>query len=198
MRLIVIISIVLSSYLCKAQKVDAISKVEIADSVVVKNKKRNPNRAALLSAICPGLGQAYNRSYWKMPIVYAAVGGSIYGIIINQKNFNEISAVYKRRINKDSTGNLMPELGSNDAVLYQLNYYRRWRDLSYILVTASYLLNIIEAHVDAHLKDFDVSDNLSMKIKPSIFQAQGLVIPGFSLSFRVKEKRKFQKISSLE
>lgn len=198
MRFLISSILLLSTYFTFAQSIDTITTNTKSDTVMVRQKKHNPNKAALLSAICPGLGQAYNKSYWKIPVVYAAVGGSIYSIIFNQKNFTELSAVYKRRINKDSTGNLMPELGSNDAVLYQVNYYRRWRDLSYILATASYLLNIIEAHVDAHLKGFDVSDNLSMKIKPSILQTGGAVLPGVSLSFHVKEKQKLNKSISLE
>ncbi len=143
------------------------------DSVKVEkkaNKKAiygNARKTTLMSVFLPGLGQVYNRKYWKVPVIYAGLGGFGYLLATNQKKFAYYRDNLKYENDNDSnTINVTdPKLGS-DQLLSEKNRYRKYRDLGIIGCTIVYVLNIIDANVDAHLKTFDVSDDLSMKITP--------------------------------
>ena len=125
-----------------------------------------PSRAAFYSAVLPGLGQAYNRKYWKIPIVYAAIGTGVYFIVDNQNKFDRFQTAYKRRISGrpdefDGTGS-NPDI-SNAGLIRAQEFYKKNRDLSIFITLGLYALNIIEANVDAHLDDRAFNRNLSWK-----------------------------------
>lgn len=166
-----------------------LSKAErtaIADSLN-KIKKHSPKKATIMSALLPGLGQVYNRQWWKVPIVYAGFAGVIYGIAFNSKYFNDYRSAYKIRLTQPPGSD--PYYGKyTDANLLDLQqFYRKNRDLCYIIFAGVYVLNILDANVSAHLFDFDVSDDLSMHIRPSILTTGGgQTIPTLSLSLRFK------------
>ena len=125
-----------------------------------------PKRAALL-ALAPGVGQIYNKSYWKAPIVYAALGTCTFFVVINQQNFAEFRDAYRLRLDGDATTTDKYVGVYSDASLRTLrNYYRRNRDFSIIIGVAMYGLSIMEAYVDAHLKHFTVSESLTLHLKP--------------------------------
>lgn len=135
--------------------------------------KRNPKshypiKAAFYSAMLPGLGQAYNRKYWKIPIVYAALGVGVGFVIYNERLYNDARISYITRTDNDPDSNYETsetiEL-TNDNLITVSEYYRRNRDLSYIITAGLYFLNIIDAIVDGHLYNFDVSDDLSRRRK---------------------------------
>lgn len=127
-----------------------------------------PKRAVIASAVLPGGGQFYNKSYWKIPIVYVALGTATYFVISNQNQYTRFQKAYRLRI--DNNPNTIDEFADRFSNPQQIkvyrDYYRRNRDLSIIFGMIGYSLNIIEAYVDAHLKHFDVSDDLSIKITP--------------------------------
>ncbi len=176
-------------HLAFAQKKDSSGlRVLGVDSVAVKKvaidstgrKKHSPRKATIRSAIIPGWGQAYNRSYWKIPVVYAALG--ITGVIFNYNRvqYNKVKYAYFYVINRntaDSTkfsiDNVDPQLKSRalagDSYSLQLyrNEFRKDLDYSVLFFLFFWALNVVDATVDGHLKDFDVSNDLSMKIKPS-------------------------------
>lgn len=143
--------------------------------------KPNPTRAVLYSAICPGLGQIYNRKYWKLPLVYGSFMGCIYAVTWNNKNLKDYSQAYKDIMSDDpvlnnSWQNFLP-YGANpeeyihnsnfqDRLKRQKDYYRRYRDLSIIITGLVYFICMIDAYVDAQLFDFDISPNLSMRVVP--------------------------------
>lgn len=138
-----------------------------SDSLTALYKKR-ANKAALYSALLPGAGQVYNKKYWKVPILAAGFGTLIYFIDFNNDYYQEYKTAYANRIDGDSlTTDNYPNYTVNDLSVRK-DYYRRNRDLCIILVGGVYVLNIIDAYVDAQLKGFDISDNLSMKISPSL------------------------------
>jgi hypothetical protein len=135
------------------------------------------NRAAIFSAALPGAGQFYNKKYWKLPILYG--GGVALGLAIeyNNRYYKIFREAYKLRVDGDSTtiDKFDPESSSNtvkypeaDALLLRKDYYRRTRDLMWIIGGVVYVLNIIDAYVDAHLANFDVSDNLSFRASPDL------------------------------
>lgn len=141
-----------------------------ATDTTQKVKVHSPKKAAWMSAVLPGLGQAYNKKYWKIPIVYAGLGTATYFLISNIQEYNKISNHY-RFLEDSSTGRFEPEyalLGLNDEELirsiarsYQTNY--EWSGAAFILV---YALNIVDAMVDGYLYNFDVSKNLKGSWEP--------------------------------
>lgn len=124
-----------------------------------------PAKAAFFSAVLPGLGQAYNKKYWKIPLVYGALGTSMYFYISNNKNYHKYRDAYKSRLEGYVTDDLA--LLDNNRLIAGQKYYQRNRDLSALVTLAFYVLNIIDANVDAALIQFNVDENLS--IRPVIY-----------------------------
>lgn len=126
-----------------------------------------PSKAAFYSAVLPGLGQAYNKRYWKIPIVYAAIGAGIYFYVDNKNEYNRYRDAYKRRLagftDDEFWGTGSSPAISNDALIRAQQTLRRNKDLSLLLTILAYTLNIVDANVDAHLLQFNVDDNLAIK-----------------------------------
>jgi len=119
-----------------------------------------------MSALLPGLGQAYNKKYWKLPIIYGGFAGLGYSIDFANKKYKDFKEAYILRVDGDP--DKYPQV-SEDGLLQLKEYYRRNRDLSYILTAGLYILNIIDANVDAHFFDYDISKDLSLNITPHIY-----------------------------
>jgi len=128
-----------------------------------------PAKAAFYSAVLPGLGQAYNKRYWKIPIVYAGIGTSIYFHLENKKDYKRFRDIYKRRLEgyKDDEyyGDGETPRISNQRLQDAQRTAQRNKDLSIAVAVGFYLLNIIDANVDAHLKQFNISEDLSLRPK---------------------------------
>ena len=124
-----------------------------------------PAKAAFYSAILPGLGQAYNKKYWKIPIVYGAIGTSLYFYIDNNKKYHQYRDAYKRRL-EGYTDDNFSYLDKTRLIAGQ-KFYQRNRDLSALITLAFYALNIVDANVDAALLQFNVDENLS--VRPIIY-----------------------------
>ncbi|HOU99315.1 MAG TPA: DUF5683 domain-containing protein [Bacteroidales bacterium] len=130
--------------------------------------KHSPKLAATFSAVLPGLGQAYNKKYWKIPIVYAGIGTLAYLSIRNNNYYQDFKTAYKNLYDTNPNGyyymyNTSFTLSGLEA---GKNYYRRYRDMYAIFTVGVYVLNIVDAAVDGYLYDFDISDDLSLKIQP--------------------------------
>lgn len=124
-----------------------------------------PAKAAFYSAVLPGLGQAYNKKYWKIPLVYGAMGTSLYFYLDNNKKYHQYRDAYKRRLEGYNDDNFT-YLDNNRLIAGQ-KFYQRNRDLSALVTLGFYVLNIIDANVDAALIQFNVDENLS--VKPVIY-----------------------------
>lgn len=142
-----------------------------------------PSKAAFYSAVVPGLGQVYNRSYWKVPLVYAAIGTTAYFFINNNKQYNRYRDAYKQRL----TGQIDEFDGvlSNQNLIDAQKQFRSNRDLSLLLVFGAYILNIVDANVDAHLQQFNISENLSLKPNAQQNFLTGGLDFGLSLNFKL-------------
>lgn len=141
-----------------------------------------PARAAFYSAIVPGLGQAYNKKYWKIPIVYGAIGTGVYFYSSNNQEYHRYRDAYKQRL-KGLDDEFKGQYSDATLINAQRTFQRN-RDLSLIVTIGLYVLNIVEANVDAHLKQFNVNDDLSFRpeIYPSdINQQQNL---GLTMTYR--------------
>ena len=144
--------------------------------------KHSPAKAAMMSAVVPGLGQIYNRRYWKLPIVYAAIGVSVGFFVFWQNEFSCYRRAYVDMNDNDpytnyhlsSKFNFFPdfytETQRNQYITKRKDQYRTNRDWSIVAMAAAYALNIIDANVDAHLMDFSLDDNISLKIRPNIIE----------------------------
>jgi hypothetical protein len=166
-------------------------------------------RATMLAVSFPGLGQIYNRKYWKVPLVYAGFGGLIYAIGFNTREYNTFMTAYQ-----DFTDNiretdsylrlirgvdpktydpvLYPDsyIPSNaswykDRMLRQVDYFKKYRDLSYIGIAAWYLFTVLDANVDASLFNYDVKDDLELKVEPVMLPLSGHGEMGMFLCLKI-------------
>jgi len=168
---------------------------QVIQQVIQPSKERtefkpNPTRAVLYSVFFPGLGQAYNRKYWKLPIVYGGFVGCAYAITWNDTQYNSYKQAFggitafiesNGKIDDGSWHNYLRPGETPENISYsrqselanrfknQKDYFRRYRDLSIIISVGLYALCILDAYVDAQLFDFDVSPDLSMRVEPVIF-----------------------------
>ncbi len=142
-----------------------------------KKVRSNASKAALRSAILPGFGQVYNKKYWKVPIVYGILAIPISTFGYNSTWYNKTRFAYTTRVTKDSANfpNIAPELqplSTSSLKLYR-NEFRKGMDFSILGFLLLWGINIIDATVDGHLKSFDISDELSLRVVPTISPAVG-------------------------
>ncbi|MGG5505269.1 MULTISPECIES: DUF5683 domain-containing protein [unclassified Myroides] len=123
-----------------------------------------PSRAAFYTSIVPGLGQIYNKKYWKVPLVYAGIGIPVYFWADNQRNYDRYRNEYKNRL-QGKIDQTDPTLAGLDEqrLLDGQNFYRKNRDLSVVIAVGFYVLSIVDANVDAHLMQFNVNENLTIQ-----------------------------------
>lgn len=138
----------------------------VVDTVLIESyaKRFNPARASLFAAVLPGLGQVYNKKYWKLPLVYGGFGAIGYGLNFYQELYKD----YKNQlyyILENGTEESL-EGFTEDQLRPAIDQARHERDFMIILMAGMYILQIIDAHVDAHLKEFDVNPNLQVKMQP--------------------------------
>jgi len=148
---------------------DSIKVVSSNELMTFGTTEHSPKTALLRSLALPGLGQAYNKKYWKIPIIYAALGTSVYFIVDNNRQYNEYKDAYIIRNDGDSTTTDDYPQYTNDNLITLIDYYRRNRDLSVVLTAGIYLINVLDAMVDAHLYEFDVSDELTIRVRPELY-----------------------------
>ncbi|MGZ5248181.1 MAG: DUF5683 domain-containing protein [Flavitalea sp.] len=163
----------------------------------IMKPKHSPRKAAIRSAIIPGWGQAYNRKYWKIPIVYAAIGVPV-GTFIYNRNWYAKTRDAARMIGTGDTANyesrVDPQLwvfftrdNTLGSLLNYRNEFRRNMDYSILITLAMWGLNVIDATVDAHLREFDVSEDLSLKIRPTINNFN--FTPGLSVVMTIGKRK---------
>lgn len=141
--------------------------IALKDSSKVKVRHHSPKMALLLSAVLPGLGQAYNKKYWKIPIIYAGLGGLSYLIYFEDNKYQCYRNAYIYQVDGDPLTKGICNGRSDVTTLETLkNYYRRNRDLAISGMALWYALNLVDAVVDGHLYHFDVSDNISLNWRP--------------------------------
>ena len=138
-------------------------RIEQKDSIFLA--KHSPKKATIYSAVFPGLGQIYNHKYWKVPIVYAGFGGLIYGIVYNDNKYDYYKEQYKYMLDNNLTE--WEDLTIQQAEVYK-DYHKRYRDLFYIGTAGFYVLQILDATVDAHLINYDISEDIALIIDPAI------------------------------
>jgi hypothetical protein len=194
-RLIIFLGLV--SFILLGTPKIANSQIIEADtaSVVSTVIVRSPHKATMYSVMFPGLGQAYNKKYWKIPILYAGIGATIYAISWNTKYYKIYKTAYADFSNyydykyqdddediEEPTGSSYEDLLDVDfsetsssydswfksTLLNKKDSYKQDRDLSYIILAGVYVLNIVDAAIDAHFTNFNVNNDLTIKVEPAI------------------------------
>lgn len=163
----------------------------VSTDTIARRKRRDwntwrpsPKRAMWLAIVLPGAGQIYNRKYWKLPIVYGGFVGCVYAMRWNNQMYRDYSQAYLDIMDDDPNTqsynqflHLGAEIDDSNLSRYQTLFkkrkdrYRKWRDLSFFALVGVYALSVIDAYVDASLSEFDISDNLSLRVEPAIMQA---------------------------
>lgn len=192
--------LVVNTFVITAQEQDTLQKhnpVIVKDTfplpdtafVAVVVKKHSPHKAIMYSLICPGLGQVYNHKYWKLPIIYGAGGTFAYFILYHQDKYEKFRDANNAYTNMDPDDVTEKTIFYIDGIPYRpsslsrgRDTYRRWRDLNIAGLGALYLLNVIDAMVDAYFFNYDISDDLSLKMEPALIQGPGVTA---SLGFRI-------------
>jgi hypothetical protein len=193
---------------CVQQNIIAQDTLSLSKPLKPKLKKE-PLKATMMAVAFPGLGQIYNRKYWKIPLVYAGFAGLIYSVGFNSSNYNMYMKAYQDFTDAiketDSYMKLIrAEPSTYDPVLFPDSYvpsnasyykdgmlrlvdsYKRYRDLSYIGIAAWYLISILDANVDASLFNYDISNNLDIAVIPAILPfTGGFAGTGLNLTFKV-------------
>lgn len=161
---------------------------QVKDTVNV----HSPKKAAIKSLILPGLGQAYNKKYWKIPVIYGAVAGLYFWSDFSNTNLKNATTAF---CDLNDSGGDYTKITINEyrlqgittsQIQQKVNEYRRDRDFAYILMGLTYILNIVDANVDAHLLNYNVSDDLSLQLKPSTQNSLNGLSSGFTLSLKLK------------
>jgi hypothetical protein len=188
--------------------------ISAQDTIAVPEKvkrflKADPMRATMLAVALPGLGQIYNRKFWKVPFVYAGFGGAVFAITYNSTNYSKFMKAYQDFTDDIPQTDSYLELIKNadpatyDPVLHpktydpsaaswytermlrQVDLFKKYRDLSYIGFAAWYLITVLDANVDASLLNYDISDNLNLQIEPVQIPQEGYTSLGMNVSLKV-------------
>jgi coproporphyrinogen III oxidase-like Fe-S oxidoreductase len=145
-----------------------------------KKNMSSVKKATLLSII-PGGGQIYNKSYWKVPVIYAGFGALGYSYVFYNRVYNDVRQAYIQKLNNEPITNPEYENVSEDMLYNLRESYRKSRDLSVIGMAGWYAFNLMDAAVDAHLKGFDVGEKLTLKVKPQYQYGPSYSYAGLSL-----------------
>mgnify|MGYP001079032189 CR=1 FL=1 len=177
--------------LCATAQRDSVRVIQAErDTVTIASyaNRYDPRKALLFAAVLPGLGQVYNKKYWKLPLVYGGIGATAYAINFYQDGYR----LYRRELFYNLDNNLAQDTQVNPNTGYTtsqlrtiVDRYRRERDFMIIIMMGVYILQMVDAHVDAHLKEFDLNPNLQVRVEPS-FTNELLTgrMGGFSVKFR--------------
>lgn len=168
----------------------AVIKAQEIRKITWNTDPLSPSKAAFYSAVLPGLGQIYNKSYWKVPIVWGAIGVGVYAYIWNDKKHTAYRTAYKRRLDgftddeffgNSPTGN--PRI-NEEGLRRAQKHFQRQKEMSLLITIGLYALNIIEANVDAHLKQYNVDDRLALQPFMRIDEVTN--VPQYGLTFQMK------------
>jgi len=166
----------------KTADTDTLVVEEISEPTEIINPL-SPAKAAFYSAVLPGLGQAYNKKYWKIPIVYGALGTGIYFYVSNNKEYNRYRDAYKRRLAGFEDDEFFNRV-TLDGLQRAQKFFRKNKEVSLLVTIGIYALNIIDANVDAHLLQYNVNENLTLVPHFKVNELDAKSDVGLTLNFK--------------
>ena len=160
--------------------------IVVKDSILQKEEYNPlaPAKAAFYSAVIPGLGQVYNKRYWKIPIIYAGMAAGIYFYKQQDEEYDRFRNAYNRRLAGYTDDEFIGI--SDDRLINAQKSAQKNKDISIIVTVAFYLLNVVDANVDAHLRQYEVSDDLSLQPNFDVNPINAKTQYGMSLTYRFK------------
>jgi len=191
-KLTVLIVFIIFSFQAKSQ-LDSTEYIFNADTTLytknTNNLKRNNPQIATLLSIVPGAGQVYNRQYWKIPIFYGLLGYQAYNFSVKNKKFHKYLYALGAKQRNDTEYIFPADIKdlTNEQLTQYKDKYRRSRDLSFVLFIAIWGFNIMDANVYAHLYNFDISEDLSIRIRPEIIPTYAIKnenVAGLTIQFK--------------
>lgn len=170
---------------------DDTTPVENIEAVEPDKKVKNvpeydplaPARAAFYSAVLPGLGQAYNKQYWKIPIAYGGFATTIYFYVKNDREYDRFRDAFKRRLAGFEDDEFFGVV-TDDGLIEAQRFYQRNKEISILVTVGVYILNIVDANVAAHLRQFNVNEDLSFEPEFEFNELTGKTNLGVSLNYR--------------
>jgi hypothetical protein len=194
-KFLLILAIFFFPFIISAQDSNDSIDGELGDNIIIQDSisrppidPLSPSKAAFYSAILPGLGQAYNKKYWKIPIVYAALGTGIFFYLDNDKEYKRYRDAFKRRLagftDDEFYGTGSTPQISNEALIRAQRTLRRNKEVSLLVTIGIYALNIIDANVDAHLLQYNVDENLALKPHFNFNELDATTSLGLTLDFK--------------
>ena len=141
----------------------------------------DPGKATVYSILCPGLGQVYNSEYWKIPIYWGAIAGGVYFYSNNKRNYERYKWIYDQATSTDPEVEKPPI--SADNALYYRDIFRRYRDYSILSIALFYVVQIVDANVFAYMQDFEINDDISMRLEPTVITPDYAQVPSLGLGF---------------
>lgn len=166
---------------------DSVKYEEVNEIPTDSSEIHSVSRATWLSTLLPGAGQAYNEKYWKMPIVYAGLGACGYFAVENHRLYRQYLDAFLMRIDSTTGNDPYYNIYSERQLIELQNIYRDWRDLSLIIGAAVWALNVVDAHVDAHLYYYNVNEDLTFRLEPTVIPMGGMYsgLNAFGLGLKI-------------
>lgn len=188
-----------------SDSIESMKSVVVVETPKILKEERDwnswrpdPQRALWLALVIPGGGQIYNRKYWKLPIVYGGFVGCVYAMMWNNMMYHDYSQAYLDIMDNDPTTasynkflHLGKQIDDSNKDRYKQVFksrkdkYRRWRDLSFFCLIGVYAVSVIDAYVDAELSAFDISKDLSLKVRPTVIGNNSSMNPLYATSLGV-------------
>jgi len=144
----------------------------------------DPGKATLYSILLPGLGQIYNGEYWKIPLYYGMMAGGVYFYTLNRRNYQRYKWIYDQATSEDPEVEKPPITADN--ALYYRNLFRRYRDYSLLFTALAYVLQVVDANVFSYMQDFEVNDDISLRIAPTAIPQEYAIMPAMGVGFTLR------------
>ena len=148
------------------------------------DQRPDPGKSTLYSILFPGLGQIYNGEYWKLPIYYGAMAGGVYYYTTNRRNYQRYKWIYDQATSEDPSVEKPPISAEN--ALYYRDLFRRYRDYSLLATALFYVIQVVDANVFAYMQDFEIDDDIALRVEPAVFSPQFATAPAMGVGLTLR------------
>ena len=148
------------------------------------DRSPDPGKATVYSILFPGLGQIYNGEYWKIPIYWGAIAGGVYFYSNNKRNYERYKWIYDQANSTDPDVEKPPVSAEN--ALYYRDIYRRYRDYSILATALFYVIQVVDANVFAYMQDFEIDDDITLRVEPTVITPDYAQAPGMGLGLTLR------------
>lgn len=148
------------------------------------DKHPDPGKATVYSILFPGMGQIYNGEYWKIPIYWGAIAGGVYFYSTNKRNYERYKWIYDQASSTDPDVEKPPVSAEN--ALYYRDMFRRYRDYSILATALFYVIQVVDANVFAYMQDFEIDDDITLRVEPTVITPDYAQAPGMGLGLTLR------------